>query len=933
MIRRLLPAVALLLALATGALLLLPARIDWDRYRPALAEHAGERLGRRIAINGALRLRFLPETVLEADGIEVGLSGDEVELTAAALRLRLDPWHLLLGRISVREVTLVGADIRLPWPPSRLPTLRPLGSLTALDARLEDSRVSISGVTVEGVSARLLAGGPTDALSAEGRFAWRGQPVAFSATLGRAGDDGVAPFDLSTQLGAARLSTRGVLLAEGGYEGRLEASGPDLSALLPTPPGAFTAQARLTATAELLAADQLQLVLAGQQARGGISLRYAPTLRLDASLLASSYELDAWEQAFRRGGGTALPVSIDLSAESATLRGVRLRQLRVGVQLEQGRILVPDGRAELPGDMKIAISGAGTADASEWRISLDGPRAEALNPLLPALGIAIPGLSLPEAPLRGTLRLSLDARQAALNEMALTLDGQPVRGGATWRWGARPFLGAGLELGRLEVERWAGGLAALPALDLELRLSAATARWAGREFENLSIDGSATAGRVLLRRLRARHAGAEITAAANLTLSPFRVQEATLELEGGQLAALLGTAPASLPLGSAPVRLRASVSGPVEQLALRAEAEVEDARAEAQATLDARESRAQGTMTLRHPGAARFLAPWLTPAMAEWINGGSFALIANLGLRGGNVSAESIDIVAGQQRARGALGLNLAGDRPRLTGQLAAETLRLPERTSLPDISALRLLDAELAWRAERLEIGALPAIAEARGGLRLDAGRLALELAEGQLQGGALRGLLEVDPSEGLPRLNLTLNLEGFALSSPLPPTPPHVLAGTADMALRLSARGAALPAWRSSLQGEGQVSLRDGVAGGFDMAALAAGLALPETLAAQRAIQAALAGGTTPFQRLLLPFTVQAGQFSLRGASIAAEAGEARLSGGFDLPRGVGELRVTIPPPEGPEIGLWFNGRPGAMQRLAETARYLRWRIEREQ
>ncbi len=932
MIRRLLPAVALLLALATGALLLLPARIDWDRYRPALAEHAGDRLGRRIAISGALRLRFLPETVLEADGIEVGPSGDGVELTAAALRLRLDPWHLLLGRISIREVALVGADIRLPWPPSRLPTLRPLGSLTALDARLEQSRISVSGVSFDGVNARLLAGGLADALSMEGRFAWRGQPVAFSATLGRAGDDGVAPFDLSAQLGAARVSTRGVLLAEGGYEGRLEASGPDLSAVLPTPAGAFTAQARLTATAELLAADQLQLVLAGQQARGGISLRYAPTLRLDASLLASSYELDAWEQAFRRGGATALPVSIDLSAESATLRGVRLRQLRVGVQLEQGRIRVPDGRAELPGGMKLGIAGAGTAEASEWRITLDGPRADALAPVLPAMGIAVPGFTLPEGPLRGTLRLALDANQATLSELALTLDGQPVRGGASWRWGQRPFLGAGLELGRIDLANWVGTLPALSAMDLELRLSAATARWAGRDFENLSVDGSATGGRVVLRRLRARHAGAEITAAATVAMSPLRVQEATLELEGGQLAQLLGTAPAGLPLGAAPVRLRASLSGPPEQLALRAEADVEDARAEAQLTLDALEQRAQGSLTLRHPGAARFLAPWLSPGMAEWINGGSFALIANLGLRGRTLSAESIDLLAGQQRMRGALGLNLSGERPRLTGQLSTEALRLPENPGLGALGLIRPLDAEITWRADRLELPPLPPVMEARGGLRLDGGRLALELAEGRMQSGALRGLLEVDPAEGLPRVNLTLNLESLALSDPLPAAAPQILSGTADMALRLTARGTAWPAWRSSLQGEGQVSMRDGTVGGLDMAALAAGIALPDTLAAQRAIQAALAGGTTPFQRLMLPFAVQAGQFSLRGATMATEAGEARLTGGIDLPRGVGELRVTVPVPDAPEIGLWFNGRLGAMQRLAETARYMRWRIERE-
>ena len=96
--------------------------------------------------------------MIEADGLTIGSSNDGVALTARAMRLRLDPWRLLLGRVVVREVVLVGADIRLPWPPTRLPGLATLGldELTLLDARLEESRISVAGASIEGVSARFI---------------------------------------------------------------------------------------------------------------------------------------------------------------------------------------------------------------------------------------------------------------------------------------------------------------------------------------------------------------------------------------------------------------------------------------------------------------------------------------------------------------------------------------------------------------------------------------------------------------------------------------------------------------------------------------------------------------------------------------------------------------------------------------------------------
>ncbi len=952
--RRLALAVMLTVPLLLGAAVALPARIDWDGYRGVLAQHASERLGRPIGLNGGLRLRLLPQTVLDADGLTIGPSNDGVALTARALRLRLDPWRLLLGRVVVREVVLVGADIRLPWPPTRLPGLATLGldGLTLLDARLEDSRISVAGASVEGVSARLLAGGIADALLAEGRFNWRGQSLAFNATLGRAGDDGAAPLDITGQIAGSRIAARGVLLAEGGFEGRLDAAGQDLSALLPTPRGAFTATGRIAATADVVGVDQLALDLAGQQARGGISLRLAaeprsdaprgstPGARLDAALVASRLDLDAWTDAVRRGGSPELPIGLDLSAEAASFRGMALRRLRLTVQLENGRILVPDAAAELPGETTITASGAGTADASEWALRFDTRRAA---DALTGLGtLTLPAGTTPQGTASGTMRLVLDERQAAFSDMALSLDGSRVAGTATWRWGERPVLGLGLEFARLDLDPWLSAGERLSRMDVNLRIAAERASLRGVALEALNIDAAAEGGRLVLRRGLARHAGADITATGSGTLQPPRVTEAVLEAQGGTIGGVLGAGSGSLlpawlalpePLAALPLRLRGILAGPPDALALRADGSSDDARLEAQLLLDLTQSRANGTVTLRHPGAVRLLGPLLGPAGRQWLGDGSLAIIAGIALRPGLLAAENLDVVAGQLRLRGPLALSLEGPRPRLTGQIATESLTLPDLPLAAGLTLLRGGDMELALRVENLLLpGLLPPLSGLRGQLRLEDGRLAIELQEARLSGGALQGVLRADATTNPPSLGLEARLEGGVVTEALLGDAPDVASGRADAELVLQAQGHGPAGWRATLAGRGLVTIREGVMQGFDLEALGAATALPDPEAARPAMAAALEAGSTPFASLTLPFTAEAGLLRLGDARLEGEAGLARLSGLYDLARARLELRLAMPQPEGPDVGLWFGGGAESRRRLPETSAYWRWRNARE-
>ena len=322
-----------ILALILGALLatlwVAPLFTDWTARREQLAELASARIGRPVTLHGPVRLRLLPHPVVEAQGVTLGApgaeGGDGLTFAASSLRLRVDGGALLLGRIAPREVAIVGAELRLPWPPTDAANLP--GSLSALSAELVDSRLIIGGLRLEGVQARLTAGDASQGLRADGRFAWGGLEWRFEAGLGRPGYDGITPLDLTLAMGNATIAARGVLTPDGTVEGGVEASGPDLNLLVPGPPGPFRARGRLTVAADLLAADELALDIGGSPARGALTLRLLPAPRLDAALVASRLDLDPWLAALR-ARFTAQPLGLDISAEAATFRGVPLRRLR-----------------------------------------------------------------------------------------------------------------------------------------------------------------------------------------------------------------------------------------------------------------------------------------------------------------------------------------------------------------------------------------------------------------------------------------------------------------------------------------------------------------------------------------------------------------------------------------------------------------------------
>jgi hypothetical protein len=395
------------------------------------------------------------------------------------------------------------------------------------------------------------------------------------------------------------------------------------------------------------------------------------------------------------------------------------------------------------------------------------------------------------------------------------------------------------------------------------------------------------------------------------------------------------------------VALRISGGGQPEAMVLKAEGDFGELRVETAATIDARAGRGTGTLTLRHPGAPRLLAPLLGPDAAAWLGEGSFSLIAALASanvpgessegppRGRSLTAERFDLVAGRLRLRSQFNLMPGAARPRLTGRVDAERLPLPglaQGAAPLGFDRLAALDAELAVEAARVEPLGWPVLEDLGGTLRLAAGTLRLEGGQARLAGGTLQGTLTVDGAATPPRVALEAQLADATIGEPLFELPFDLGAGRVDGQARMAATGHSLAALTATLEGTLGLAVRDGVLIGLDLATLHAAAALPELGEAEPALLQALAGGATAFDRLEMAGAATAGRLGLgQGRVVLEGGGMMNVAGDIDFGRATLDLRLaTRPVPDAPEIGLRLTGPLAAPRRLPELAPFLRWRAE---
>ena len=939
--------VLLLAGIALAAVWVGPRLISWEGQRGRLAALASERLGRQVALQGPLRVVLLPQPMIEADEVHLGQDEGGLGVKAQTLRLKLGLGPLLLGRFEARDLVLVGADIRLPWPLPAAGALRPPPWLSDFAARIEASRVSLGDAVLENVAARLVAPGPLDAVRLEGSFTRAGAEARFQAVLGRPGYDGIGTLELRLNGQGATLVTRGALLAEGGYEGRLEASGAYLSAFLPAPALPFRVTGRLRAGEDRITAPDLAVEFDGGAGRAAAEIQLLPMAKLDLAVTMNRLDLDPWITALRASRTLTLPVTFDIAADSARWLGRDLRRFKVGIAGEGARLTLTDMAALLPGEAEIEARGATMGEKIDLALSFAGPD---LRESLGAFGVVI---TTPDpARLRrfeGRARLVLEADQIQSPEFTLTLDGQRLAGAGVLRLGNRPALGLGLSINELSLDGlladslgWQEAREALQGIDANLRLTAGRLEWRGLPWDDLALEATLEAGRLSLQGLSTRQGGTSIAASGGIGLGAQpSLSDFALEVTAPMAHALPPFLAEGLPLpaglAALPISLRLRGNGAPEALTLATDIALEDARLEANAQLDLTKASGQGNLIFRHPGAARLFSLALGREDGAWMGEGSVALIARIIADGPVITLPFINLVAADTRLSGEARLDLSGARPRLALNIAAEHLALPaldpaDQEPLP-MAPLVGFDGTLALAAASVAVFGLPPVQDARIELALEAARLRLDTFQAVLAGGKVEGRGVLDAASQPPRLEGDFEIAGASLAGPIFDLPLDLTAGRIALAGRLAASGHSQAALLSSLEGSGRFLLADGVLTGLALRDAYAGAGLADALAAEAALRRALLGGATAVERLEGGWRLAAGRLELQEMRLAGEAGvSAQVTGAVDLPRQTLDIGFALRPPvaEAPDIGLRFSGPAIAPRRLPDIAPWTRWRAE---
>ena len=969
-------AAGLALALLIAGVWLVPGMLDWSRYRQGIAALAAQRLGRPVRIGGAITLHLLPQPILTASDVSVDDAGDGVGLRARALRLRVALGPLLAGNVDTRELTLQGAEVRLPWPP-------PAGALgqrfpswvTGLQARIEEGRLQVGGLVLTDVDATLATDPDTGTLSVAGTGQTAPTPAGprswqFTARLARPGRDGAAALDLSLD-GLGKLRDTGGTFSgaighDGALTGRVAGRGPDLSALMPAPAVPWRGDGRLSASGGLAVADELALEIGGAPARGAVALRVTPAARLDLAVAAGRLDLDAWLPALlARNPNTiraGLPTGIDLSAEGATLAGGTLRRLRAAVDIEGGTILLREVSAILPGEATLTLSGdvaqpqGAPAPRFDGAVRLAAPDLRATlrwaQPYLPQ-GLA----SLPPGVLRAAdLAAHVTAAATALSVADLrgTLDGAALAGTASLRTQGsppRPTLAAALTLDRLPLDPWlpdpaplaAPGtfpnvLAALRGVDADIRLQARDTAWLGARLGPAMLELQSDASRVLLRRFEAQPLGMTLTASGQVSDSG-RVTDGRLDISAPDLAVLQPLA-AALPPGWAgaailargPGALAIQAAGPPEAIAARVLLESGDLRIEAKPAINVPGRRWAGPLTLHHPGAPRLLERLGIGGTAAWLGDGSLSLVGQASAAPGRIELDGATLAAGALRAAGRMAL----EGNRLTGQVAAESLPLPlvyPRSPDPlPLAWLGAWQAAIRLDAAQVLVGLSPVLQSASADITLDAGTLQLAHIAGRAAGGTITGAATLAARADPPRITVQGAAINLGVAGALFETPLDLAAGAVSAALDLTAAGHSPAALLATIDGRATLRIVDGVATGLDLAAATAALATADPQEAAATARTALLGGTTAFQAIDATLGLARGIVRL-DASLVGLAGTAAAAGTLDVPGATLDLQLDLHPasPDAPAMGLRVTGPANAPVRVPELSRLARWLAER--
>ncbi|ACI99243.1 AsmA family protein [Rhodospirillum centenum] len=832
------------LALVLATVLLAPALVDWNRFRPELADLLATAMGRDVTIAGDVDLTLLPSpTLLAADVAlsEPGAAPGRPPLASVGtveVKVRLLP--LLAGRVQIEKLALVDSRMRIEFRPdgSRIGPidLSALGGTVQLDRmtihrgtltlEADDGRRRLDLVSIRG---SVDAGGPQGPFNVAGSFSLDGVPLTLDVTTGRIAPGATVPVraTLGVPDGKGQVRFAGVV-PDGDpsrLQGDLRAEGERLASLLRA---AAAGLGRRLPEALPAAADQpfnaaASLTVAGGRCTlKGIDLRVGETrgtgtLVLPAvasaddparlSLALSPLALDDWlpgSPADDAGSGPTAPLplpavlALDLVADHIVWERALLRDARLRGRLEDGGLALETAGIVLPGDTVVTASGRLAATDGLLRADTAVTLKTAdLRTTLAWMGLDtadIPAERLRSAALAG--RLAGTPAAFRLTDLAGSLDTTTLTGAVSWDGGERPVLGLNLAADRLDLDAyrpdgggdidpraWADRLETLD-IDLDARFGHLTA--GGVPVEGLVLSATARDGALTLRDLSAESAAGIAGRIAGRVGEPLSggFTDLTVSARAETLAPLfraLALPPPVAPDRLGPVTLTARLAGDAARMVLEAEAGLLGGTVQAGGTLAGTDGTPALDLKLRATlPDAVRLGRLWWPDWRPAGAPGGTELFAALTGTWPELTVDAIQGTLGQTAVTGRVALDRSGDLPRLRASLVTGPLDLDRLA--PALAAAGGSPWDLSWTRGLDGEAEIEAQALTLAGATVEGASLRLAAGDGGLELERLRGTWRGGRLEAALRLTQPLP-EGEGAFPPL------------EGDLRLELTGATLP------------------------------------------------------------------------------------------------------------------------------------------
>lgn len=338
-----------------------------------------------------------------------------------------------------------------------------------------EERIEALNATLSAVSLR----GP---FQLEGDARVRGTAATFSASTGRLALAGETPVSILLNLpdaGSAEARFNGRITAgtAAAAAGELSVVGKDLLALIDTAapgvalPGNLAApynfSGRLSFDGERIRLSAIDLSMADSAVSGETSVRLGNPTDLQVAVTVSRLDLDAM-LADGGGGGQdpapaasfALPsglrASVDLQVDTLVYRGEVVRQMLINADLQEGRVVLNQALALLPGGGNVVLSGTLTPAAGQPRfVGQVEATADNLRAVMSWLGVD-PGAVPSDRLRRASLLADLDAtpQQASITAIDLEVDASRVTGGVALALRERLGVGLGLTVDRINLDAY-----------------------------------------------------------------------------------------------------------------------------------------------------------------------------------------------------------------------------------------------------------------------------------------------------------------------------------------------------------------------------------------------------------------------------------------------------------------------------------------------